>query len=116
MLLDLLSIKLIAQFSQRPLRYFGLLSLSFLGLAMFFLLVGFVSLDPDPERGQQSLVDTALGDFTINDWELIVVSIVIIVLMMTVFFAMLGLLGELVVKASGMHRRGILDRILNELH
>jgi hypothetical protein len=29
---------------------------------------------------------------------------------------MLGLLGELAVKASGMHRRGILDRILNELH
>jgi hypothetical protein len=33
-----------------------------------------------------------------------------------VYFAMLGLLGELAVKASGMHRRGILDRILNELH
>jgi hypothetical protein len=33
-----------------------------------------------------------------------------------VYFALLGLLGELAVKASGMHRRSTLDRILNELH
>ena len=33
-----------------------------------------------------------------------------------VFFIVLGLLAELAVKASGMHRRSTLDRILNELH
>jgi len=38
------------------------------------------------------------------------------VLTLVVYFVMLGLLSELVVKASGMHRRGTLDRILNELH
>ena len=115
-LLDILSVKLIAQFSQRPLHYFGLLSLSFLGLGLFFGLIGFVSLDPDPASGQQSFGQTVTGNFALNNWETVVISIVILLLVMVVFFAMLGLLGELAVKASGMHRRGILNRILNELH
>jgi glycosyltransferase involved in cell wall biosynthesis len=115
-LLDLLSIKLLAQFSQRPLHYFGMLALGFLGVGMAFAMMGLFAIDPDPTRGQQSLPQVASGDFVINDWELIVVSIVMVVMMTVVYFAMLGLLGELAVKASGMHRRRILDRILNELH
>lgn len=115
-LLDLLSIKLISQFSHRPLHYFGLFSLVFFGGAMFISLVGLISLDPDPARGEQSLTDAALGNFTLNDWEWMIVSTVLIMLMGTVYFALLGLLSELAVKASGMHRRGILGRILNELH
>ena len=115
-LLDLLSIKLISQFSHRPLHYFGLFSLIFFGGALFISLVGLVSLDPNPERGEQGLADAALGNFTLNEWEWMIVSTVIIMLMGTVYFALLGLLSELAVKASGMHRRGILGRILNELH
>jgi glycosyltransferase involved in cell wall biosynthesis len=115
-LLDLFSIKLLAQFSHRPLHYFGMLALGFLGLALAFAGMSLFAADPDPGRGQQSLLQVTSGEFVINDWELIVVSIVMVVLMTVVYFAMLGLLGELAVKASGMHRRGILDRILNELH
>jgi glycosyltransferase involved in cell wall biosynthesis len=107
-LLDLLSIKLIVQFSQRPLHYFGLLSLTFAGFGLFFATVALISIDPASPRGG--------GDGLINRWELSVVSILMLVFMMVVYFALLGLLGELAVKASGMHRRTILNRILNELH
>jgi glycosyltransferase involved in cell wall biosynthesis len=107
-LLDLLSIKLIVQFSQRPLHYFGLLALSFAGLGLFFATVGLVSLDP--------MGPGLVADDGINRWETIIVSILMLVFMLVIFFALLGLLSELVVKASGMHRRGILNRILNELH
>jgi len=109
-LLDLFSIKLIVHFSQRPLHYFGMISLSFLAVGMFFAAVGLISLDPDPEA------QTAVGPIAINDLELVLVSSVTLVFILMVFFALLGLLGELAVKASGMHRRGTLSRILNELH
>jgi hypothetical protein len=45
-----------------------------------------------------------------------VVTILCLLFSAFVYFALLGLLGELAVKASGMHRRSTLDRILNELH
>ncbi|QDU84931.1 Undecaprenyl-phosphate 4-deoxy-4-formamido-L-arabinose transferase [Planctomycetes bacterium Pla163] len=108
-LLDLLSIKLIAQFSQRPLHYFGVLSLTFFLFALFFVLVGLIGVE-NAFQGDAS----ALASF--NRWELPVVSIVILLMMLVVYFALLGLLGELAVKASGMHKRGTLDRLLNELH
>lgn len=107
-LLDLLSIKLIVQFSQRPLHYFGLLALTFLGFGLFFAAVGLISLDPADSVG--------IEGGSINRWETIIVSILMLVFMLVIYFALLGLLSELVVKASGMHRRGILNRILNELH
>ena len=57
-LLDLLSIKLIAQFSQRPLHYFGLLAMTFLLIASFFALVGLIGVDRaaagDPEPSTTS--------------------------------------------------------------
>ncbi len=115
-MLDILSVKLIAQFSQRPLHYFGLISLSFLGFTTFFALLGLVSLDGSSGPGSRSLVQAVTGDFRIHPLEMIAVGIVIILMMTVVFFAMLGLLGELAVKASGIHRRGTLSRILNELH
>jgi hypothetical protein len=52
----------------------------------------------------------------ISDWELMMVTVEIILYMLFAYFAMLGLLGELAVKASGMHRRSTVDRILSELH
>lgn len=109
-LLDLFAIKLIVHFSQRPLHYFGLVSLIFLAAGSFFAALGLVSLNPDPA------VHTGIEPIAFNDWELMVVSTVALVFVLIVFFALLGLLGELAVKASGMHRRGTLSRILNELH
>ena len=107
-LFDLMSIKLVTQFSQRPLHYFGLLSLTFAGLGLFFASVGLISFQPDPTLGR--------GDGRINRWEWMVITVLMMVFCLVVFYALLGLLSELVVKASGMHRRGILNRILNELH
>jgi len=51
-----------------------------------------------------------------GEWEMAVVTILCILFSAVVYFALLGLLGELAVKVSGMHRRSTLDRILSELH
>jgi glycosyltransferase involved in cell wall biosynthesis len=96
--LDLLTIKMISQFSQRPLHYFGLLSLLLLGLFTFVATLGFLSLG-GPER-----------------WGTAVLPICLLGLTIVMYFAMLGLLAELAVSASGMHRRSAIDRLLNELH
>lgn len=109
-LLDLLSVKLISQFSQKPLHYFGLLCLSFLAFGSFFALVGLASVD-----SHQGLMDGAVDSAVrLNNWELIVVAIFMLLVTLTVFYALLGLLAELAVKASGMHRSGVLSRILSE--
>lgn len=105
-LLDLMAIKLISQFSQRPLRYFGLLSLLFMLFGAFFAIVGLMSIG-----GQQGVGN---NNWTVNSWEQIVISVTILIWMLMVFFAMLGLLAELVVHASGMHKRSALTRLLNE--
>jgi glycosyltransferase involved in cell wall biosynthesis len=106
-LLDLFTVKLIAQFSQRPLQYFGLLALLFLFGAAVVAVVGLV------EFGAE---DSLLGVSLARDWELVVASVIVLLTTLVVYFGLLGLLAELTVKASGMHRRGVLDRILNELH
>lgn len=107
---DLFVIKLISQFSQRPLHYFGLLCLGFLGAFVLFALIGLWSL------GGQGGLSPAVAQHNINEWEFVVLSVSLMGLCLVVYFALLGLLAELAVSASGMHRRGTLDRILNELH
>jgi glycosyltransferase involved in cell wall biosynthesis len=108
--LDLLSIKLVTQFSQRPLQYFGLLSLVVLGLS---LVLGLALFGAEPATAAAAAGEDVLA---LSDWDLMVVTIEIILFMLFAYFVMLGLLGELAVKASGMHRRSTLDRILSELH
>ncbi len=108
--LDLLSIKLVTQFSQRPLQYFGLLSLVVLGLS---LVLGLALFGTEPSSAAAAAGEDVLA---LSDWDLMVVTIEIILFMLFAYFVMLGLLGELAVKASGMHRRSTLDRILSELH
>lgn len=105
-LLDLMAIKLISQFTQRPLRYFGFLSLLFMLFGGFFAGVGLISIGD--QRGPLN------SNWTVNSWEQIVLSVTILIWMLMVFFALLGLLAELVVHASGMHKRSALSRILNE--
>jgi glycosyltransferase involved in cell wall biosynthesis len=105
-LLDLMAIKLISQFSQRPLRYFGVLSLLFMLFGSFFAGVGLISIGD-----QQGSLD---NNWTVNSWQQIVISVTILIWMLMVFFALLGLLAELVVHASGMHKRSALSRLLNE--
>ncbi|MCZ6598578.1 MAG: glycosyltransferase family 2 protein [Planctomycetota bacterium] len=110
-LLDLLSVKMISQFSQRPLHYFGLLSLGALSVATVFAVVSLFSFGRASSDGTSGLSFLYVGD-----WEMMILTVVMIVLMMFVYFVLLGLLGELVIKASGMHRRSTLDRIMSELH
>jgi glycosyltransferase involved in cell wall biosynthesis len=88
-LLDLLSVKMVSSFSQRPLSYFALLAAPFFCLFVVVLGTAVVHADrltQDKRWGNVALVTTML------------------VLMMCVYFLMLGLLAELAVKASGMHR------------
>jgi len=108
--LDLVAIKFVSQFSQRPIQYFGTLALLTLASGLVFAVVALISLD----FGRGHELPGNLLSF--NDWEMAVVTILCLVFNAFVYFALLGLLGELAVKASGMHRRSTLDRILNELH
>ena len=106
-LIDLLVIKYIAQFSHRPIQYFGMIALATMAFGILFGAVALISLSssgPDP------------GTAELNDWERAISTILLVVFSCVVYFTFLGLLAELAVKASGMHRRTTLDRILNELH
>ena len=105
-LLDLMAIKLIVQFSQRPLRYFGVLSLVFMSIGAIFATAGFF--------GGSSPSSEVTENWKVHSWTNIVLSISALIWMLMVFFALLGLLAELVVHASGMHKRSALTRILNE--
>ena len=106
-LLDLMVVKFISQFTQRPIQYFGLMALGSAVFGMLFGATALLSLDSDRSGGR-------LLEF--NDWEMAIVTILAVLFMAVIYFFLLGLLGELAVKASGMHRRSTLDRILNELH
>jgi glycosyltransferase involved in cell wall biosynthesis len=88
-LLDLLSIKMISSFSHRPLQYFALLTAPIaIGLFAYVLSLVFSprSVDFDTEWGRIALV------------------LFMLTFMLCAYFLMLGLLAELVVKASGLHR------------
>ena len=88
-LVDLLVVKMLSSFSQRPLSYFALLTLPFALLFLGLLLSAVANADRithDKSWGNVALLSTLL------------------VLMLCVYFVMLGLLAELAVKASGMHR------------
>ena len=105
--LDLMAIKFVSQFSQRPIQYFGTLALLTLASGFLFALVALIPLAPG--SGQ-------VGNVVFDEWEAAIVTILCLISSAFVYFALLGLLGELAVKASGMHRRSTLDRILNEMH
>ena len=106
-LIDLLVVKYIAQFSHRPIQYFGILALAAMGAGLVFGLVAWISF------GAQA--GGELG-YSYADWEMAVVTVIAVFFCGFVYFSLLGLLGELAVKASGMHDRSTLDRLLNELH
>lgn len=105
-LLDLVAIKFVSQFSHRPMQYFGLMALAALLVGTVFGGIGLLSM-----RG-----DHVHGPLVFNEWEMVIVTVLAVLFSAFVYFAMLGLLAELVVKASGMHQRSTLDQILNELH
>ncbi len=105
-LLDLVAVKFVSQFSHRPIQYFGLLALGSLVIGMLFGTMGLLGLaETMPAEG-----------VTWNEWEMVIVTVLAVLFSAFVYFAMLGLLAELAVKASGMHRRSTLDQILSELH
>jgi glycosyltransferase involved in cell wall biosynthesis len=90
-LLDLLSIKMLSSFSQRPLQYFALLTLPFIVLLAAVVVPCLSSRDQI--------------DFD-NGWAQVALIVFMLFFMTSLFFIMLGLLAELAVKASGMHRAG----------
>ena len=86
--LDLMTIKMISSFSQRPGQYFGLLALPFAAGILMFLLVAAFNWEMISLR---------------ENWGHVMVMTSILFLMTCIYFVLLGLLAELVVKASGMH-------------
>ena len=95
--LDLLTVKMISSFSRSPLQYFGFLTLPFALLLLAFLGAG---LSSDRPIGFDSR------------WGSVVLLMFMTFFMACVYFIMLGLLAELVVKVSGMHRTQSQGRIL----
>lgn len=96
-LLDLLVVKMIASFSRRPLQYFGMLVLPFALMAMIFV--------------ARLIAASQAVDFDTR-WGRGVTLAFIMCFMACVDFILLGLLAELVVKASGLHRSAAGRRIL----
>ena len=90
--LDLLTMKLLSSFARSPLSYFALLGVPFLAIPAFYLLL--VALAPRP---------VSFG----SSWGQAVIFSLGMTLMAGVYFVLLGLLAELVVK---VFRRG--DRVL----
>jgi len=88
-LLDLLVVKMVSSFSQRPLSYFAILAVPF---AMLFGVV-LVSAVVHADRLTQD-----------KRWGNVALFTTLVLLLICVYFLMLGLLAELAVKASGMHR------------
>lgn len=98
--LDLFVIKMISQFANRPLHYFGLFALPFAAFSLLTLLFGAV----DFERGE-----------LVAEWPQVAILSTFLFLLMGLHFVLLGLLSELVVTAGGVHRRNVLDRVLADL-
>lgn len=88
-LVDLFVVKMLASFSQRPLSYFALLTAPFA-----ILLAGLLA-------SAAANADRITHD---KSWGNVALLSTLLVLMLCVYFLMLGLLAELAVKASGMHR------------
>lgn len=95
--LDLFVIKMITQFANKPLQYFGLFALPFAAFSLVTLFFGAV----DFERGT-----------LVAEWPQVALLSTFLFLLMALHFVLLGLLSELVVTAGGVHRRNVLDRIL----
>jgi glycosyltransferase involved in cell wall biosynthesis len=88
-LVDLLVVQMLSSFSQRPLSYFALLTAPFAMLLLGLL----ASAVANSERITHD-----------KSWGNVALLTTLLVLMLCVYFLMLGLLAELAVKASGMHR------------
>jgi len=90
-LLDMLTVTMISSFSQRPLRYFVFLALPFF---FAFLIVGVTAPMELVGGGAEFVPDT------------LAVLAFLLPFMACGYFLLLGLLAELVVKASDVHRSG----------
>ncbi len=110
-LIDLVTVNFISRFSQRPIQYFGLFAIATLMVGLLFGGVALMSMDPGAAPRMEHGVEVYF-----NEWEMSIIHILAVIFSAFIYFAFLGLLAELAVKASGMHRRSTLDRILNELH
>jgi glycosyltransferase involved in cell wall biosynthesis len=98
-LLDLLSILMISRFSHRPLHYFGLFTLPLAAISLVYLFMATVNYKT------WELVD---------NWLQYGLFQFLMFVLLSSYFVLLGLLSELAVTASGMHRRRVLDRLISE--
>lgn len=89
--LDLLSVKMLASFSQAPLHYFAILAAPFAMACLGFVL--------------NALLHSGGVTFR-NNWGQAALLTYMLLTMVGVYFLMLGLLAELAVKAFGRGRRG----------
>jgi glycosyltransferase involved in cell wall biosynthesis len=87
-LLDLLAVKMISSFSHRPIQYFALLTLPFAAALFAFLIACALT-------AERLSFD--------NSWGRVALLVFSVLFMVCVYFLMLGLLAELVVRASGLH-------------
>jgi glycosyltransferase involved in cell wall biosynthesis len=97
---DLMTVKMLIQFASRPLHWFALMSLPFTFASTMFFVAGLIDIDT------WSIV---------REFKVTLPTLGVLFLILAVQLFLLGLLGELVVKSSGIHRRVILDSIVSEV-
>ncbi|MCB9883355.1 MAG: glycosyltransferase family 2 protein [Planctomycetes bacterium] len=104
-LFDLMTVKMLVQFASRPLHWFAFLALPFLFLTAAFLVLGLVQFGA---QGEWQIVG-------VDDFQITFPAIGLLFSILAVELVMLGMLGELIVKTSGVHRRVILESIVSEV-
>jgi glycosyltransferase involved in cell wall biosynthesis len=97
-LFDLLKVRVLVRFSSRPLHWFGLGSLPAFALGSLFV------------------VATFLAERALHGINVVYTSTALLFLCLGTHFLLMGLLGELAVKASHDRRAAVLDSILAEVH
>lgn len=109
-LFDLLKVRVLVRFSSRPLHWFGLGALPAFALGFLFLVANLLSVRWGPFGGSG-----ATGRET-HDVIVVYVTSALLFFSLGIHFLLMGLLGELAVKASRGRRVAVLDSILAEIH
>ena len=98
----------------------GVLAAFALGILVLFYVVNIVGVKPAAAVQKVMIVFLLLGTVQlpelalVEEWPQFAVFTFLLFVLLMVYFLLLGLLGELAVTASGMHRRRVLDRVMTE--
>jgi len=112
-LFDLLKVRVLVRFSSRPLHWFGLGALPAFFLGTVALIANLFAV---LQFGSAHHVVRQMTGESFGELNVVYMSTALLFLGLGIHFVLMGLLGELAVKASRDQRAKILDSILAEVH